>query len=230
MRKMNIYGWLFMISPILGYMVLQSFLRSLLGGFAPFYAMDLATILTLPVIIIGYKKSGCKKPSWNEKSTRENIKSFLFIFGISLGIALSTVALLSDFDVAAGGRVSLLTILATVIAGPVNEELIFRGIVPERSQNLITRPTAVVVSSLIFGVAHRGGEKMVIAALAGMIFCILIFCCESLYAGIAAHMLVNAFLMTDRIYQLPFMVYIGGTIFLILLVVGLLYDRKQKMC
>lgn len=88
---------------------------------------------------------------------------------------------------------TLLSVLAIVLLGPINEEIIFRYFSFKKSN--INPIIAAIISTAFFVVAH-GLDPMtiLITAIAGFIFCALYFITDNFVLVVIAHILANAIL------------------------------------
>ena len=86
----------------------------------------------------------------------------------------------------------IILILTTVIIGPIAEELTFRGLVQRRARIWLKPGTAIVVSSLIFGLAHMNMIQLIYAFGIGLLLGYLYEKSGNLIAPILAHMAANA--------------------------------------
>lgn len=86
-----------------------------------------------------------------------------------------------------------LQVVAAVIAGPIVEELIFRGLIYKRTKKLIGVIGAAVLSSLIFGIYHGNWVQAPYAMIIGLV-CVFVYeKYKSIAAPIIAHMSGNMF-------------------------------------
>lgn len=84
-------------------------------------------------------------------------------------------------------------ILSIALLAPILEELLFRGAIQSQLQASGMRPwTAILVSSLIFGVVHMNPAQIPFAFLLGMMFGWLYYRTGSLLPGIIGHVLNNS--------------------------------------
>ncbi len=84
-------------------------------------------------------------------------------------------------------------ILSIALLAPILEELLFRGAIQGGLQKSGIRPwTAILVSSLIFGVVHMNPAQIPFAFLLGMLFGWLYYRTGSLLPGIVGHVLNNS--------------------------------------
>ncbi len=83
--------------------------------------------------------------------------------------------------------------LSIALLAPILEEMLFRGAVEGRLLRMCRNPwVAIVVSSLIFGVAHMNPAQIPFAFLLGMMFGWLYYRTGSLLPGIMGHVLNNS--------------------------------------
>lgn len=88
----------------------------------------------------------------------------------------------------------LLQIAALLIAAPIAEELICRGLILHTLRKEHSKSTAVLLSALLFGILHimAGGGVLVLGSLmVGVIFGVICVKTGSLLPAIAAHMFAN---------------------------------------
>ena len=89
---------------------------------------------------------------------------------------------------------SFLSILATVILAPIGEEIIFRGLTIEYLKKAGAGFWVInAIQALFFGIAHMNLVQGAYAFLLGMVCGYVVLKYESLLAGIAVHMVFNAY-------------------------------------
>ena len=71
------------------------------------------------------------------------------------------------------GQNPLLLIAATVLLGPVAEEMIFRGMTYRRVKNYLGTGWAVGISSVLFGIYHGNTIQFLYAAVLGILLAVL---------------------------------------------------------
>ncbi len=86
----------------------------------------------------------------------------------------------------------ILLFAATVFIGPAAEEITFRGLVQRRARVWLTPGTAIVISALLFGLAHMNMIQLIYAFPLGLLLGLLYEKSGSLLAPVLAHMAVNA--------------------------------------
>lgn len=112
--------------------------------------------------------------------------------------------------------------IATVIIAPLSEEFIFRGVFLNRLKLFVSIPTAIIISSVLFGLLHEPGS-MIAAAVFGVCMAIMYLKTNNILVPIFAHFLNNllaeGFVFIDSgnlIFENPFVI----VIFLILSIVS----------
>lgn len=85
----------------------------------------------------------------------------------------------------------LMQILSVGIVVPVVEELIFRGLAYKRLERYGNWKTAMVVSSLFFGVYHMNAVQFIYATIMGLLFAYLYHKMKTIWAPIVLHCTAN---------------------------------------
>ena len=96
-------------------------------------------------------------------------------------------AILSE-EVAPG--LNILTVLLAVIIAPLMEEIVFRGLIFQRLAIRHGLTTAIVTSSLIFGLLHF--ESFLGAGVFGVFMCLLFYHTKNLWVPVVVHVINNA--------------------------------------
>jgi len=131
---------------------------------------------------------------------------FLVLFGQSIGAQIE-FALGVDYKsenteaIMNVTKIAPIMILASVISGPILEELIFRRVIFGsiiQTQNFLV---AALVSSIMFGVIHLDFSHIILYTITGFIFAYLYYRTKRLLTSIIAHMLFNGFV---TLYQLNY--------------------------
>lgn len=134
------------------------------------------------------------------------------------------------------GQNPLLLIAATVLIGPMAEELIFRGMIYRRAENYFHTGWAVGISSALFGLYHGNVIQFLYAAVLGILLAVIYEESRTLLAPVLAHMAVNlwAIYSGDCIRGLSKMTDSAGRIVLIVEAAAaaacliLLFGRKKQ--
>lgn len=128
----------------------------------------------------------------------------LIVLGLALQLVVSLIILVcADFfqgvfseyklmEQAIYGKLSVMYIIATVILGPLAEELTFRRFTMDILKEEFDIRIAIVVQALIFGVYHGNIIQFVYATLMGALFGYLVKRYNSIVPGLLMHMVVNA--------------------------------------
>lgn len=82
-------------------------------------------------------------------------------------------------------------LLSVMVAAPILEEILFRGVVYEALRKRWSILISILFSSLFFGVVHGSVSSAVVAAVAGVIFCALYERTSSIYTTIIVHSINN---------------------------------------
>ncbi len=98
-----------------------------------------------------------------------------------------------------------LAILSTVIAAPIIEEIIFRGLIYDRLKKGIPTVVAIIISSLLFGLAHGQPVWICYTTVMGITLAIIYNRTNSIAATIASHLAYNftSVLLGSTILSLP---------------------------
>ncbi|MGN0984936.1 MAG: lysostaphin resistance A-like protein [Candidatus Enterenecus sp.] len=85
----------------------------------------------------------------------------------------------------------LATILATVVAAPIAEEVVFRGLILSRLKRAMPGWLAVVLSALVFGLCHGQAVWIAYAFTLGLIFGLMAHRSGSILPSMLAHFIFN---------------------------------------
>ena len=113
---------------------------------------------------------------------------------VSFGLALLPEWMLADYMqevTGVFGSVTLLTVVAQIVAAPVAEEVIFRGMIFSRMRKAVPVAAAAAVSSAAFGLVHGQILWMAYAFLLGLLFCAVAWKTDSVLAAVVLHMMFN---------------------------------------
>lgn len=87
-----------------------------------------------------------------------------------------------------------LMLLNLLVAAPVVEEIVMRGVVYTRIENAVGSKSAIIISSLLFGLMHVSAGGLILAigaALMGLVFALIFAKTNSLWVCIVAHSFAN---------------------------------------
>ena len=142
------------------------------------------------------------------------------------------LALLTGFFIKDGIRwemMSALSVFVSVIVVPINEEIIYRGMVLQRAKEVLRPITSVIISAVMFGVTHGSPKRILMAVFAGIIFGLIAERFGTIWASIPLHMAVNALVLWDRLYNLPILIYVTGGIMALVAVVIMSSELRKKL-
>ena len=113
---------------------------------------------------------------------------------INLALTLLPAVWLSDYNDHMELLLStgLIPALSIAVAGPLAEELMFRGVIQTRLEQAMPVWAAVVLQAVLFGVVHGTPVQMAYAFLLGLVFGFLRSRTGSILPGFAAHAAFNA--------------------------------------
>ncbi len=138
-----------------------------------------------------------------------NLKIFLRLTLLSIFLSVSS-AFIAEYLKLTEDNITFnfLSFLCMVFAAPISEELIYRGFVLYRSKNFYGPFIAIVISSVLFAVAHQGVLTTVISLFAGFVFCLVYLKYNCIAHSIYVHSLANFLAFSKFIHNLPLHVYI----------------------
>ena len=113
---------------------------------------------------------------------------------VQLALMLLPAAWLTDYNDHMELLLStgLIPALSIAVAGPLAEELMFRGVIQTRLERAMPVWAAVVLQAVLFGVTHGTPVQMAYAFLMGLVFGLLRSRTGSILPGFAAHAAFNA--------------------------------------
>jgi len=123
------------------------------------------------------------------------IAAFVVIIGLStvfqiVGVNAEEAGNIKDLEL----YFSLPSILLLSAFQPIAEEIFFRGFLLEKLGSLFGNNISILVTSVLFGLAHLSQGNVIPAIMTGLIGVLLAYIVlktKNLYAGITAHILFN---------------------------------------
>lgn len=123
------------------------------------------------------------------------IAAFIVMIGMSVilqlaGVNTEEAGNIKDLEL----YFSLPSLLLISTFQPIAEEIFFRGFLLEKISSLYGNNVSIIVTSLLFGLAHLSSGNVVPAVMTGLIGVLLgyiVIKTKNLYAAISAHMLFN---------------------------------------
>ena len=132
---------------------------------------------------------------------------------LAVCLALTTAWLNRQFGFCGGTeQPSFLSFVGFCIAGPVTEEILYRGMVLQRCENCFGTQWGVLLSAALFGAAHQTIPGICMAAGTGFVLCLLYLHWRTLAAPIAVHIGVNIIAFFEPKKALPTGVYLLGVL------------------
>jgi len=77
---------------------------------------------------------------------------------------------------------------------PIGEEIYFRGFLYDKIENYASGPFAVVITAVLFGIAHMSYGKeipVIMIILMGLVLGFIVYKTKNLYSSIIAHIIFN---------------------------------------
>lgn len=100
-------------------------------------------------------------------------------------------------------KLSVWQVTGYVLAGPVCEELVYRGAVLQRSQGLMGRLPGLLLSSALFAAGHSGPVQMAAAGVAGLLLGVICLGPGGILGAVFVHGLANLLSFWGGLYHLP---------------------------
>lgn len=162
--------------------------------------------------------------------TKTLVKNVPIAVGLGIGMMLTInfgLALLPESWLVAYSRQSnmlvegttVAIIISTMIMAPLIEELIFRGLMLSRLRKAVPDAAAIVITSLIFGLAHGQILWMTYTFVLGVVLAIVAVKSDSVIPSIILHMVFNT---CGIVIPTLLGEFISGAVCVALLVIGIL--------
>lgn len=116
-----------------------------------------------------------------------------FVMGMLPEEMLEAYAEESQVITGADEGITLMVVISNMIIAPVVEEMIFRGLILSRLKRAVPVVWAVLISALIFGLAHGQIVWIAYAFVLGIVLGIVTVKTESVAAAIVLHVVFNIF-------------------------------------
>uniref|UniRef100_UPI004056AF57 CPBP family intramembrane glutamic endopeptidase n=1 Tax=Acetatifactor sp. TaxID=1872090 RepID=UPI004056AF57 len=128
------------------------------------------------------------------------------------------------------GVVTIVAVLAQVVAAPVVEEVIFRGLMLSRLRKGMPTIVAVLITSVIFGLIHGQILWMAYTFVLGLIFAAVAIKTNSILSTILLHAVFNGagVILSLITVDIPVLVYIVLTIVGAVVTFGAIYVFLKK--
>jgi membrane protease YdiL (CAAX protease family) len=178
--------------------------------FALLLQLTLVVILFVLVPFVWYKlvnKYSIKQMVEAIRLKKQNL-DMAFVYGIitaaiTFGVIIGIGAILSllGFDLENASNIQdieqIFSIPATLILitfQPITEEIFYRGFLLEKIEKVSSAPVAVIITSILFGLAHLTTGNIypaLLTAVAGGIFAVLVIKTRNLTSAVIAHIIFN---------------------------------------
>jgi len=181
-----IAGIALLLKPLLGEETTRLVFYGLGMGLAVFFA---CRIRELPTERASFDLRVPRASTWLPLA----LGSIGLLFGVLSPID-SLIPVSEDFQkwlAEAAGQTGFATLLMVVIAAPVLEELLFRGVILDGLLRKYSARTAILVSSVLFGLMHLNPNQVVTGTILGAFAGWVYFRSRSLLACILIHMAAN---------------------------------------
>lgn len=174
----------------------------------------IAKIICIPAMLYFYNMS--KHKSRLGKSAIEKVKAafIAIIAGVTSCIVFNFLIEVINLKAyspmyrkvinAMGSDVLIIQIIGAIIIAPIIEEIVFRGIFYYKLRQAIPTVLAILISAVVFGIAHFNIVQGVYAALLGVVFALIYEKTGELWTAVLAHMAANTFaFFGPALYNLP---------------------------
>lgn len=194
---------------------------------ALFFSEVVTSCIFTPFIAAWYWKKERRASVFQRAADRPDFCVFLNLLLLILGISLTSSFILTQVrgNISESLPISIVRILGIAIAGPINEELVYRGMVFNRGQRVLGTKGALLLSSVLFGVSHNGLLEIVTSMAVGLILGLVYLRYHSLRNTILVHIGVNLLSFCNVINHLPIPIYVLGVL-LLMISVGALIPSK----
>ena len=123
------------------------------------------------------------------------------IFAFAIIITIGAVMTYLGFNLTDSSNIpelesyfSLPLMLILIAFQPIGEEIFFRGFLLEKFNSLVGKEAAIIVTALLFGIAHLSFGNVypaIMTAVVGLLLAFLVIKTKNLYSAITAHILFN---------------------------------------
>lgn len=192
-------GIQFLVSIPVG--IVMAAQRIATGGEVPMqYGLIAGIMLLSDILVVWILIKKKYLANLKEDFSMPSVKIILPLVGLLLGVIVGFdwlseyVSLPNLFEEQFEGLSrNVFGVLAICIAGPIMEEVLFRGAIMGHLLTIYKDPRkAIVISALVFGVIHGNPVQILFAFLIGLLFGVLYYRTKSLIPVIFAHVLNNS--------------------------------------
>lgn len=232
--RMPLKQWDAVLCPVLLYLLLGLGLRMLLSwaGLDEETAGGVcACVFPIPAVLWYFYREGKPHAKQINRPRVSWPHMALELVGATICLALTAAWAARQFAApVAPASASMLAVLGFGIAGPVTEEIVYRGVVFRRCETYAGTGWAVILSAALFGFAHQPLANACVSLTAGLVFCLIYVRWRTLLAPIVVHIGVNLLSFAELGRRLPEGVLLLGLFGLagILMLLVLIYFREIK--
>lgn len=180
--KTTITDWCFFLLPALLYIAIQILLISV--GVSE----NSVSLLIMPFVIFFF----LKRRVYDDVHIKLAAKDFLLILLIVCAVTISTLCATMKGSGDMMSDASAMGIMAAAIAAPVNEEIIYRGIMYVYGRKIFGAGFSALITSLLFAVGHGEFPMILLAFCFGISLCFLYQKYKSILMAIGVHVAVNS--------------------------------------
>lgn len=132
-----------------------------------------------------------------------------------------------------GNGTSIVSLIYIVVIAPISEELIFRGVLFNKTKRILPLIWANVLQAFLFGLYHMNMIQGIYAFIIGMFLGAICYWFKSIYASIFLHVIINLCgLLVGQItmgeqYQTPFFFSIVILFSVIVIVLSMIMLKKE---
>lgn len=205
--RLPLKQWAAVLCPVLLYLLLGLGVRMLLlrAGLDEETAGEVcACAFPIPAVLWYFYREGKPHTKQMSCSRVSGPRMALELVGMTICLALTAAWAARRFAApAAPAPVSMLAVLGFGIAGPVTEEIVYRGIVFRRGEVYFGAGWAALLSTVLFGFAHQPLSNVCVSLAAGFLFCLLYVRWRTLFAPILVHIGANLLSFAELGRRLP---------------------------
>ena len=167
-------------------------------SFLVYYLLAMGVPLVI-AHLIRYKRTGINKYNLTLSSVKIMALVSISIIAIQTGIIFPIVSSLpmpesiKEIFLELGNKNGVFSFIAIVIAAPVIEELIFRGIILNGLLRKYSPIKSIIISSILFGIAHLNPWQFISAFLIGIFSGWVYYRTRKLSLSILIHLVNNLF-------------------------------------
>ena len=210
------------------------------------YITTVVNLVLIPALgYFIYKDEKRRKQSENIEYTKPGKKAYIVIavLGIASAIAANGIIAISGLAylspayqevseiIYSGGL--FIELVSAVVAAPIVEELLFRGLIYTRLKVLMSSNAAIIVSAAIFGIFHGNLVQFVYALIIGLLIAYVYEKYKTIFAPIMFHVSANliSVLITELLpekYMTILTLAVATIIMTVITVKAILYIRNDN--